>query len=727
VTERPTRGETPRADRARGSVLALALLAGALPAFGASGCSADPAPEAPPRACGLQIWHKPASREAHLEIVGDWDDWKRPGILPEVRPDGWISIGIDTPAGEHAYAIIEDGVWLTDSQVPLTAFHEGREVALAVAPDCERPALRVDGVEATADGHAIVRASFLASRVGAALDPAAVTVTSRTGATMAVASSDPATGTLQLETSGLKRGKYTFAIKARDSHGAETDEAMATVWVEAHAWDPRDAIVYQVVLDRFRGDAGPLAPPALPSDRAGGTLAGLRQALEAGEIEALGVNTLWLSPLYQNPEGEFPGTDGHSYTSYHGYWPIASRVLDARITSEEELDRFMQAAHDRGIRVLFDVVPNHVHEQHAWVKEHPDWFKPGCTCGQGKCDWATHIKTCWFAPYLPDLDWTNIDAARAGTSEVMWWFDRWGADGLRIDAVPMMPRAATRRIAHAVRTRYEHAGNIPYILGENFTGPGGYDSLRYDLGPFGLDGSFHFPLMWTLRATLAEESAPMADIDTSFRAGELAWDGAGAVMGMMIDNHDVSRFASVSAGSGAGDSWTPAPQPLDPVVYAKQRVALATVLTLPGAPVVYYGDEIGLAGRNDPDSRRVMPAETSLISSQVETRDVVRRVGRARACSDALRRGALRTIAADQERFVFARELPDDVHGAAIVALARRPALTAEVKLPAGAPATFVDVVTGQRFDTASGVLTIPAEAFGVHVFVAADGPCAGR
>ena len=707
-------------------MLVLALLGVTLPVLAASGCTSDVVSEAPARACGLQIWHKPASREAHVEIVGDWNDWKRPGALPEVRSDGWVSLGIDAPAGEHAYAIIEDGVWLADNQVPLTAFHEGREVAIGVAPDCERPALHVDGVEATADGHAVVRASFLASRAGAPLDPAAVTVTSGTGSSLAVVSSDAGTGLLRLETSGLKRGKYTFSIRARDSRGVETDEAMATVWIEPHAWDPRDAIVYQVVLDRFRGDAGPLAPPARPSDRAGGTLAGLRKALEAGEIEALGVNTLWLSPLYQNPEGEFAGTDGHPYTSYHGYWPIASRVLDPRVTSEEELDRFMRLAHERGIRVLFDVVPNHVHEQHAWVKEHPDWFKPDCLCGQGSCDWATHIKTCWFVPYLPDLDWTNLDAAHAATSEVMWWFDRWGADGLRIDAVPMMPRAATRRIAHAVRTRYEHAGNIPYILGENFTGPGGYQNLRYDLGPFGLDGSFHFPLMWTLRATLAEESAPMGDIDTSFRAGEQAWDGAGAVMAMMIDNHDVSRFASVSAGSAGGDSWTPAPQPLDPVVYAKQRVALATVLTLPGAPVVYYGDEVGLAGRNDPDSRRVMPGEASLISSQVETRAVVRKVGRARACSEALRRGALRTIAADQERFVFARELPGDVHGAAIVALARRPALAAAVKLPAGAPPAFVDVVTGQRVDVANGVLTIPADAFGVHVFVAADGPCSG-
>jgi glycosidase len=708
--------------------LVLAVGAGALPAFGAAGCSSDPpAAASSARTCGLEVWHKPATRDAHVEIVGDWNGWQRPGTVPELRADGWAVAAIDAPIGEHAYAIVEDGVWLADSLVPMTAFHDGQEVSLGVVDDCERPLVKVSGVDAMPDGHAVVRASFVAGHGGAAVDPATVVATSREGLTLPVAAVDPKTGALRFETAGLKRGKYTFSIHAKDTGGSDAGETLATVWIEPHPWDPRDAIVYQVVLDRFRGDQGPLVTPAQPSDRAGGTLAGLRSALEAGEIEALGVNTLWLSPLYKNPDGEFPGSDGHLYTGYHGYWPAASRLLDERVASEAELDRFMLAAHERGIRVLFDVVPNHVHEQHPWVKDHPDWFNQDrtCICGQGACDWATHIKTCWFAPYLPDLDWTNIDAARAATGEVMWWFDRWGADGLRIDAVPMMPRAATRRIAHSVRARYGHPGNVPYILGENFTGPGAYQNLRYDLGPFGLDGSFNFPLMWTLRATLASESAPMGDIDASFRAGEAAWDGSGAVMGTIIGNHDVARFASVSAGSDSGDAWTPAPQPLDPVVYAKQRIALATLLTLPGAPVVYYGDELGLAGKNDPDSRRVMPAESALMPAQVETRAVVRKVGRARACSDALRRGALRTIVADAERFVFAREIEGDVGNAVIVALSRRPALTADITLPLGAPSAFVDAVTGTKIDAKSGVLTLPADAFGVHVYVAAGGSCA--
>lgn len=684
----------------------------------------DTAVDVPTRPCGLRIWHKPASTEAHVQVIGDWDGWKRPGIIPETREDGWRVAAIDVTPGEHAYAIVEDGVWLTDRNEPMTGIHDGREVTVATALECERPALRVDGVEATTDGKATVRATFVSARNGAQVDPASIVSTGRDGSTLRVSSVDATRGALVFEVSGLKRGKYTYVIEGRDTAGIVAEDARATVWIDASAgskepWDPRDAIVYQVMIDRFRGTDGPLAQPASPSTRAGGTLAGVRQALESGEIEALGVSAIWLSPLYSNPTGEFSGNDGRPYTSYHGYWPIASRAIDERFATEGELDAFVASAHARGIRVLFDVVPNHVHVQHPWTREHAGWFKTDCVCGQGSCDWGAHIKTCWFAPYLPDLDWTNDEAANAATSDVLWWFDRWDADGIRIDAVPMMPRAATRRIATAARRRYGHPGHALYVLGENFTGPGGYQSLRYDLGPYGLDGSFHFPLMWTLRHAIALETVSLSSIEASFRAGEEAWNGAGAVMGLMIGNHDVSRFASVSAGNADGDSWSAPAQPLEPTVYAKQRLALASVLTLPGAPVLYYGDEVGLAGRSDPDCRRVMPAEDTLLEEQVRTRELARKVGRARSCSRPLRRGALRTLLADDERFVFAREIDREM---AIVVLVRRPTTRAEVPLPEGV-AGLVDVVTGARVPP-NGTLTVEAEPFGIHVYLPEGSPC---
>src|SRR5262249_20695174 len=163
-----------------------------------------------------------------------------------------------------------------------------------------------------------------------------------------------------------------------------------------------------------------------------------------------------------------------------------------------------------------------------------------------------------------------------------FWLDRFDGDGIRIDAVPMMPRAATRRIVQSVRGRYDHPGHASLLVGENYTGPGGYSQLRYELGPFGLDSEFHFPLMWSLRSAVATGDAPMSDIDAALHAGDAAWDGSGAIMAMMIGNHDVARFASESAGDARGDGWIGAAQPTDPSVYAKQALALAAVMTLPG-------------------------------------------------------------------------------------------------------------------------------------------------
>jgi glycosidase len=697
-------------------VIVFALLSGT------GACSTAGEPTVPTRSCGLRVWHKPATTEARVQVIGDWDGWARPGTLPEKREDGWLVAAIDTTPGEHAYAIIEDGVWLTDKNEPMTDLYEGHEISVATAAECDRPAVRVDGVDTTAQGSVTVRATFVSARDGARVEPSSIVAKDRAGAELTVKSVDPSRGTVTLETSGLSLGKYTYTIEARDVSGKVAEDARATAWIDRASgkepWDPRDAFVYQVMIDRFRGTNAPLAPPASPSSRAGGTLAGVRRALEAGDIEALGANAIWLSPLYSNPEGEFTGNDGRSYTSYHGYWPIASRGIDSRFATEAELDEFVRAAHARGIRVLFDVVPNHVHQQHPWATEHAAWFKQDCLCGQGSCDWGGHIRTCWFAPYLPDLDWTNLEAGHAATNDVLWWFDRWDADGIRIDAVPMMPRSATRRIAAAARTRYGHPGHALYVLGENFTGPGGYQSLRYDLGPHGLDGSFHFPLMWTLRNAIALETAPLGEIETSFRAGEQAWDGSNAVMGLMIGNHDVSRFASASAGNADGDAWDGPPQPLDPIVYAKQRLALASVLTLPGAPVVYYGDEVGLAGRSDPDCRRVMPADSALSEAQLKTRELARKIGRTRACSRPLRRGALRTILADEERLVFAREIDGE---SVIVALGRRPRASMTIQVPPSL-GPLVDVVTGE--EVPPGSLTISNDPFSVHVWVTTASGC---
>jgi len=644
------------------------------------------------RSCEITIWHKPASRAARVEVVGDFNGFARPGTEPDRVADDWRALTLELPPGEHRYLIYEDGVPLIDRNVATTAFEKGTEVTLVEVPNCRVPALRVDSVRVSPAGDGEIRATFLAANGGARLDPTTLVATAKDG-TKVRGEGEPSTGQARFSLAGLPRGKRMFTLSATADDGSRAELATATAWSEARPYDVRDTVLYQVVLDRFRGDTGPLAPPATPSDRAGGTLRGVTRALKDGYFSRLGANALWISPVYANPEGKFPGNDGRSYSSYHQYWPTDPRAVDARIGGEEALDELLREAHSRGVRVLFDVVPNHVHQDHPYAKI--QGFTDGtasCVCGVRDCDWATKIDTCWFAPYLPDLDWSNADLARTATVDTMYWLDRFGADGLRIDAVPMTPRSATRRIANAARRGFAHPGNPVLVLGENFTGPGAYNLLRRDLGPFGLDGTFHFPLMWTIRESIAEERSGLSAIDVSMQESEKAWGPSGAVMGVMIGNHDVSRFASVAAGTASGDTWEPAKEVVTKEIFDKQRLGLAVVHTLPGIPVVYYGDEVALAGKSDPDCRRVLPSEAELSTDQKSLRDFVSALGKARSCSAPLRRGKYVVHYADAERLVFSRELEAS---RTVVILARKPIGPLDLGLANIPPGTYRDLLGG--------------------------------
>ncbi len=694
-------------------------------------CKNDSPATTPQRACGLTVWYH-ASDAAHVEVVGSWNAWARPGaVLERAREDGWRVTSFDLGAGAYSYAIVDDGQWLTDATVPTTSFHDGLEVTWVSVQSCDAPQLHVDGVTATPQGQATVSASFLASRSGDPVDPATLTATARDGSVIAASAFqvDPATGKTSFSVTGLSPGKYVYTLRGADTRGRAADDARATLWIEPRPFDQRDTVIYQIMIDRYRDAGGALRAPTSPAGRAGGTVDGVRAAVESGEIAALGANTLWLSPLYANPDGDFPGADGRAYSSYHGYWPSASRALESLQADQASLDRLISAAHARGIRVLFDVVPHHVHSANPYFAAHrgDGWFQhpdASCICGSPTCDWSTHIEDCWFAPYLPAFDWTDPDAADQATSDVVWWLDTFDGDGVRIDAVPMMPRGATRRIAWEARARYGQPGYAPFMLGENFVGQGGFQLLRYDLGPFGLDSEFHFPLMWTLRSVIAQASGSMADIDASISTGEAAWNGSGAVMSLMIGNHDVSRFSSVSSGDDGGDTWTPAPQSVDPLVYAKQAMALGLTYTLPGAPVVYYGDEIALAGRGDPDCRRVLPPESALSSLQLQTRAAVRALGAARTCLASLRRGSYRLLHADAEQLVFARELAGE--DTAVVVASRSPNQIAAVPLPGIAPGMYTDVLSGHSLTITPPLTKIDGAPFSLTVYVPASSACAG-
>ncbi|MEM9023243.1 MAG: alpha-amylase family glycosyl hydrolase, partial [Bacteroidota bacterium] len=145
--------------------------------------------------------------------------------------------------------------------------------------------------------------------------------------------------------------------------------------------DKEASILYFLLVDRFHnGNTGNDAPVedervAPRANYFGGDLAGVREKLDNGFFKELGMNTIWLSPILQNPEGafqEYP-EPRRWFSGYHGYWPISFSNIDHRFGTSEELQALVDAAHEQGINVILDVVSNHVHEQHPFIQAHPDW------------------------------------------------------------------------------------------------------------------------------------------------------------------------------------------------------------------------------------------------------------------------------------------------------------------------------------------------------------------
>jgi glycosidase len=279
--------------------------------------------------------------------------------------------------------------------------------------------------------------------------------------------------------------------------------------------------------------------------------------------------------------------------------------------------------------------------------------------------------------------------------------------------------------------RPETAWPAPFLLGETFTGPGEHGPIRRNLGPHGLDGQFDFPLMWALRGFAAWGSLDAAGLAQALDASESAWQGAGATMSPFVGNHDVSRFLSEAAGDRTDAPWSdPPPQPEDDAPYAALVLAQALALTLPGAPVLWQGDELGLAGATDPDCRRPLPDPAALSEAQAWVLERVRRIGRARRCLDALRRGARVPLAAEGQVIAYLRDA-DDGAPALIVANAGAAETRLQLRLPAGLAADpdtwHRDVIEGRDLvvlgPDATLTLTVPGRS--ARLFVPATGTCA--
>lgn len=660
------------------------------------GSTGDPTGGMEVDVCPTTFAFEPWPGVSAVRVAGEWQGFDL-ASAPALAPGGdgsWTAV-VELAPGLHAYKLVVDDAsgtqWLLDPAQGRRKYVDEVENSAVLVRDCNLPRFDVLSHEATRPGANLgsfdASLAYVDGAPGDGPEPAAFVASLRhdfderplDADELAI---DPDTGAVTLALTGLGDGKYTLVLQAADRGGRLGEPLRLPFWIEAEAFDWRDAVIYMVMTDRFSNGSGGNDPGPTPGadprgDFFGGDLQGLRAAIDDGTLDALGVRAIWVSPFHTNPEGSYLASDGvHLVTGYHGYWPIAGREVDARIGGAEALRQMVASAHAHGIRVLQDFVINHVHEDHEYVGEHPEWFRTGCVCGTPGCDWTANALECNFTSYLPDVDHRVPEANAAFVDDAVWWLDDFDLDGLRVDAVKHVEEAATRNLAAAVREGFEAAGTRYFLMGETAMGwndcadpcnDENYGTIARYVGPLGLDGQFDFVLYHGVSyRVFAYGDNGMLHADYWLQHGLSKWP-QGAIMTPYIGSHDTARFASIAdyRGQDGGHSrgvpfnqWSDtAVAPGDAEPYRRSRVGLAWLLGLPGAPLLYYGDEYGQWGGVDPNNRAMWRDEGQLGAWESDTLSFVRALGQARRELEPLRRGNYVSLFATDDTLVFARTI----------------------------------------------------------------------
>ncbi|MBR4984526.1 MAG: hypothetical protein IKY83_02140 [Proteobacteria bacterium] len=460
-----------------------------------------------------------------------------------------------------------------------------------------------------------------------------------------------------------ENNKYVYIVTT------DNGEVYVPVWVESRAFDWHDALLYFAFTDRFvNGDPNNDKKShtwdhCAASDWYGGDFKGMQQKVEAGYFDDLGVDTLWISSVTKNTEKTSEGTNGdnHNYSAYHSYWPVSAFMTDYNKSdfgslpaiedhfgTLDDLRNLVDACHKRGIRVLVDFAANHVFKDSPMLSKHPEWFND--TNNPQLCDnnnnWDNYSEKCWFSQDLPDINYENADARKTMVDHAIWLIKQTNVDGFRVDAVKHMNIQFIKDLRAATDKLFANTGIMFYMVGETFTGDVGL--LNKYIGADLLHAQFDFPLYYKLGNVLRGHG--LYDLAANYNA-QFNSD----LMGIFMGNHDVARAISVANGDNE-NKWgsNPTPNYWDP--YDRLMAAWTILFTRPGVPLIYYGDEYGMPGSNDPDNRRMMQFGSELNEQQKGTLAYVQALGKIRRAHLALSRGRIETLDLKNTAWCYKRE-----------------------------------------------------------------------
>ena len=434
--------------------------------------------------------------------------------------------------------------------------------------------------------------------------------------------------------------------------------------------DWHSMMLYFIMVDRFfNGNTGndePVEDSEIhpKANYFGGDLAGISQKIAAGYFDSLGVNALWLSPITQNPlsaYGLYPEPRTR-FSGYHGYWPVALTKTDHRFGTDGELRELISNAHNNDMNMLLDYVAHHVHESHIVYKQHPDWatslYLPDGTLNTEK--WDEQRLTTWFDTFLPTLDSRNPEVVNTMTDSALYWITEYGFDGFRHDATKHVDELFWRTLTQKLKN-VTACDPMVIQIGETYGSPAlisGY------IGSGMLDAQFDFNVYDDAVAVFARSGESFSRLRNSLNQS-LRYYGYHNLMGYISGNQDRPRFISLAGGDLSFEEnskyagWTREIGTGDTTSYYKLLMLHAFNFTIPGIPTIYYGDEIGMPGANDPDNRRQMRFE-SLTIKERWVKDVTSGLAHIRGNSLALLYGDLKFLETSDEMLVFIRTFFDD-------------------------------------------------------------------
>ena len=490
--------------------------------------------------------------------------------------------------------------------------------------------------------------------------------------------------------------------------------------------DFQSQILYSLMIDRFKNgttanDWKINSPEVLDKvDYQGGDIVGITQKIEDGFFTDLGITTIWISPITQNPydawgQNRNPDT---KFSGYHGYWPIFSTVVDKRFGTEEELHTMLAEAHRNDMNVILDYVANHLHINSPVLKEHPDWttdlMLPDGRKNIALWDGETRLTT-WFDEHIPTLDTRRAEVCEPMTDSALYWVRKFDFDGFRHDACKHIPLNYWRMLTHKMKSSMPD--RTLWQIGETY---GDIELIGSYVKSGMIDAQFDFNLYHTSRDVIVDESRSMRDIAAVIEESEAAY-GSHHTMGNITGNHDKPRFLSLAGGDMSlwcpddkAEGWHRKVGVGDNVKgYARLSLLKAIISTVPGVPCVYQGDEYGIPGANDPDNRYMMVFDGYNEFQQRELA-ATKAMFKYRRASMPLMYGDYLTLHIDDDVLVFLRHYMGDW---AVVALNIRPeARTVEVALPDFVKATSATVALaadGGQAEMVDGNISLNIPAYG--------------